>query len=573
MTVSMNILPVLQMVEDISQNTEQMFWMYMPASGKLFLTAQAESLMNWQQQDQPLSLQRFFNRAYGRDKTEGLRQLSEAVERKAGNVDFEFRMRGEDGTVCSWHMKGLRFQTVLKESAAGTDYYAGIMVRKKTGDHHRQQREAAYWDTVTELPNRIMFNYKAAVALEQARETGKSCAVLSLDIDHFKKINDLYGHALGDAVLKAVSQHLNDSLDEDSLLARPGGDEYLILLEHVRDAQTLSSRMDALQRVFSEPFLIAGYSFQISVSGGAAVYPDDGGHLDELIKHADMALHQAKDNGRGRIVRYDSIFGESAVRKNQLSHLMPGALALGEFSVHYQPLMCLDSGELCGAEALLRWNSPEFGSVSPAEFIPIAEETGFIKPLGAWVLEEVVKQIHEWNRTHRHPVPVAINLSAIQLDEEHLCQQILKLINLYSVLPEQIVLEITESVLLASYQATCDKLRILRTAGFRVALDDFGTGYSSLSQLKNLPIDTLKIDKSFIDRLGKDHTEEAIIRTIINLAHILNLDAVAEGVETEAQKEILTAMGCNKIQGYWFGKPTDSSRFAGTWLKPGRSDD
>lgn len=566
MYMDTEILPLFQMIEDIYQNRDQMFWMYTPCGEKLYFTAQVTSLMAIGESDLPLTLPVFFENAFGRDRTDGLRQLKESIAQGSDAVDLEFRMMGKDNVVSHWHMKGLRFSNASIQGDLSGEYYAGVMMHKKLTDYHRQPKEAVYWDSITELPNRLMFNYKAAIALEQARETGKSCAILSIDIDHFKKINDLYGHALGDVVLKAVSLHLNASLGESSLLARPGGDEYLVLLENLEGADALSQHMAGIQNAFTEPILIEDHTFQISVSMGVVIYPEDGTTLDELVKNADMALHLAKDSGRGRYVRYDCLVGESTVRKNQLSHRMPGALASGEFSVHYQPLMGLESDQLCGAEALLRWESPEYGPISPGEFIPIAEETGFIKILGAWVLENVVKQINEWNRTFRRMIPIAINLSAIQLDEDHLCQHILKLINQYSVLPEQIVLEITESALLGSYQATCEKLRILRTAGFQIALDDFGTGYSSLSQLKSLPIDILKIDKSFIDRLGKDHTEDAIIKTIINLAHILNLDAVAEGVETQMQKELLSAMGCNKIQGYWFGRPLECSLFTSTWL-------
>lgn len=566
MDVYTHILPVLQMVEDIFQNQDQMFWMYTLCGEKLYLTSQMRTLIELEEEEHPLTLQTFFSNAFGRDRLEGLKLLTALMEQDADDVDLEFRMMGKDKSLANWHMKGHRFRASDRCEDTREDYYAGVMIHKKAADHFRHQKEAAYWDVITELPNRVMFNYKAAVALEQARETGRNCGILSIDIDHFKKINDLYGHALGDLVLKTISRHLDTSLGAGSLLARPGGDEYLVLLENLDGPDALTQRMLSIQNAFIEPIFMEEYSFQISISMGAVMYPEDGTTLDELVKHADMALHLAKDSGRGRGVRYDSLVGESTVRKNQLSHRMPGALACGEFSVHFQPLMTLRTEEICSAEALLRWNSPEFGQISPGEFIPIAEETGFIKILGAWVLENVVKQINEWNRTFCRMIPIAINLSAIQLDEDHLCQYILKLINQYSVLPEQIILEITESALLGSYQATCEKLRILRTAGFQVALDDFGTGYSSLSQLKSLPIDILKIDKSFIDRLGMDHTEDAIIRTIINLAHILNLEAVAEGVETLVQKELLSVMGCNKIQGYWFGKPLELSQFASTWL-------
>lgn len=566
MEVNRNIIPVLQTLEDILRNREQIFWMITCCDRKIALTAQGNAMIGVQEQDSLMELQTFFNQAFGRDKTEGLQALSKSLDRHDPVIEQEFRMMGRDGTVGSWHMKGHRLYLAEGSSNGCKEYYTGVMVKKKMGSDLRQLKDAVYRDAITELPNRVFFNYKAAVAIEQAREFGKRCAILSLDIDHFNKINDLYGQTLGDVVLRAVSVQLSDSLRGPSLLARPGGDEYLLLLEDLGGTEDLSGRMTAIQGAFSEPVRIDDYSFQISLSAGAVVFPEDGSSLEELIRHADMALRLAKDHGRNRFVRYDSLVGENTARKNQLSHLMAAALGNGEFSVHYQPQMRIDGNRLSGAEALLRWNSPEFGQVSPAEFIPIAEETGFIRALGAWVLETVVAQVSNWNRVYGNPIPIAVNLSALQLEEEHLCQHILKVVSQHSVLPEQIILEITESALLENYQATCEKLRVLRLAGFLIALDDFGTGYSSLSHLKNLPIDILKIDKTFIDRLGENHTEDAIIQTIISLAHILRLEAVAEGVEAQGQRDILGTMGCNKIQGYWFGKPLDNEAFAEKWL-------
>lgn len=437
-----------------------------------------------------------------------------------------------------------------------------ITQRKATEE---EIRYLALYDTMTGLPNRTLFMDRLKQALANAERHGRGLAILFLDLNRFKEINDTQGHGVGDQVLIEVARRFQATLRGEETLARLGGDEFVVVAE-AADQVAAALIAERLQQALAESIATHGHTFSVGVSIGIAFYPEDGVTIDDLLKRADIAMYRAKALGGGSLA-YQSEMSVGLAERMQIAKNLSRAMQAGELELYYQPKVHLDTGILSGAEALLRWNDPERGWISPAEFIPIAEARGMMGALGKWVLQEACRQMKTWQQAGlQFSGRLAINLSAQQLDEADIANSIQEIVRTAGVTPACLELELTESGLMGNVEHAIEIMQTLKEAGFALSIDDFGTGYSSLAYLKRLPADTLKIDISFVRDMLKDHHDYTIVTTIIGMARNLGLKAIAEGVEEAAQAEALLALGCDEAQGYYFGRPESAHVFAQKWL-------
>ena len=426
-------------------------------------------------------------------------------------------------------------------------------------------RYQALHDALTGLPNRTLLLDRVTHSLAGARRRGTSVGVIFLDLDHFKLVNDALGHAVGDVLLMAVARRLADVVRANDTVARLGGDEFVVLCEDIapKDFAAVASCVGA---AFETPIAVQGRELHVSASLGVVIATES--HTpDDLLRDADVAMYKAKERGRARIQVFDEQLRQEAADRFDGEAALRRGIASDEFCVFYQPIVTVATGAPVGVEALIRWRDPQRGLVSPAEFVPLAEETGLIVPLGEWVLAEATRQVQQW-REHLAgcvDLSVAVNLSARQLDVADLVATVRGALARSGLPPEALHLEITETVLMDDVERSIELLGDLRGLGVRLAVDDFGTGYSSLSYLKRLPVDTLKIDRSFVDGLGSDMHDSSIARAIVNLGTALDLDLLAEGVETERQRGALQELGCQLAQGYLWSPPVAADRFP-RWL-------
>ena len=417
-------------------------------------------------------------------------------------------------------------------------------------------RHRALHDRLTDLPNRVLFMDRLEQALARLRRRRSLAAVLFLDFDHFKVINDSLGHHVGDELLTAVAPRLRHALRASDTVAHLGGDEFAILLEDIDgedDAVEMAQRLAAL---FTRPFVIAGGEHFVSASIGIAL-ARGGESAMELVRDADTAMYRAKERGRARYEVFDEATRRRVLTRLRVENDLRRALEREEFSLHYQPIVAMSDRSIVGVEALIRWQHPDRGLVSPAEFVPVAEQNGLIEPIGRWVLERACRQAALWHaaRPDSRPMEIAVNLSAVQLASAGLVDTVQGALSASGLTASLLCLEITETAMLRDPEATGEVLRRLADLGVRVALDDFGTGYSSLSYLPHLPLDTLKIDRSFVDGLGTEAHDTAIVEAIIAMSRALSVGVVAEGVETDCHAQELVRLGCERAQGFYFARP------------------
>ncbi len=426
----------------------------------------------------------------------------------------------------------------------------------------RRMRWMLTHDELTQLPNRTAFNERLDMAVAWAGHSNTSCAVLLLDLDHFQDVNDTLGHEQGDLLLVSVARRISATLPEPAFVARFSGDEFVILLENASMEQAKMAG-ESLLKAISKPFQVSEDKLDIGASLGLVTYPVDGDSASVLMRHADLALHRAKFSGRNCLTAFSRDLADGIQRRVQLEARLKQALQRGEFALHYQPKVEIATGRTVGWEALLRWQSPELGMVSPAEFIPVAEQTGLILPIGEWVLRESCRQLREWQEAGLAVGGVAVNLSTRQFRQQSLAEQVRGALKDSGLAPDMLELEITESAIMDNLASAASVLGELARLGISIAVDDFGTGYSSLSYLKTFPLHALKIDRSFIQDIPGDDNDTAIVRTIIALAESLGLTVVAEGVETEAQLDYLREAGCAQMQGYLFSRPLPPDQCVG----------
>lgn len=450
---------------------------------------------------------------------------------------------------------------VIRDDTGEISQYAAIFSditeRKKTEE---RIKNLAYYDVLTGLPNRRLFTDRLQLAIANAHRHGQLMAIMFLDLDLFKRINDSLGHGIGDQVLVETAARLGHCLREGDTVARLGGDEFTILLpeiEHVEDAAKLAERIIAQVK---QPFIIDDHELYITTSIGIGVYPDDGETVETLIKNADTAMYRAKDLGRNGFQLYTPAMNARSFERLSMEASLRHAVTRGEFRLAYQVKVNMETGRMSGVEALVRWHHPVMGLVSPADFIPLAEDMGVISDIGEWVLREACKQCKHWHDLGLPPVRIAVNVSALQFRETNVPEVVSRALRDTGLSPHFLELELTETVLMQRVDEVVVVLHELRAMGVRISIDDFGTGYSSLSYLKRMPIDALKVDRSFVNDIfdeNDDVTEEGaeIVSTIISLAHNLKMKAIAEGVETAAQATFLHSKGCDEVQGFLISRP------------------
>lgn len=458
----------------------------------------------------------------------------------------------------------------VESSAVAVQYQekpALMIITKNVSERKRQEEQIqrlSNYDALTGLPNRFLLNDRLKQAIARAKRNKNMVAVLFIDLDRFKYINETLNHNVGDLLLQDVSKRLEGCVRECDTVARIGGDEFVIVLTDILrlHCMEIAKRMIS---ALSQPFSIREHELFVTPSIGISLYPDDGMNVDDLIKRAETAMYRAKGEGKNNFQFYtlDMDLTEQMVIENALHHTLKRK-EFDEFCVFYQPKLDLHTGRICGVEALVRWYHPQLGLISPVQFIPIAEETGLILPLGEWVLYTACQQNKKWQEAGFTPIRISVNLSARQL-HVNLIATIERILEETNLEPWWLELEITEGVLMNNVEEVISVLRQLQAKGVTIAIDDFGTGYSSLSYLKRFPVDVIKIDQSFIRHLSEEREDISIVRAIITLCHSLNLRVVAEGVETEDQWQLLKKLRCNEIQGYVVSKPIPGNEFELLW--------
>jgi diguanylate cyclase (GGDEF)-like protein len=424
-----------------------------------------------------------------------------------------------------------------------------------------QLARQAFRDPLTSLPNRALFMDRLAHALTRTERRGEQLAVLFLDLDRFKVVNDSLGHGVGDQLLIGVSQRLAGCLRPEDTIARLGGDEFAILLEDVKDDKGPTSVADRLTGELQQPFVVEGREVVITVSIGIAMSTARRMTPEDILRDADLAMYHAKGKGKARYEVFDKSMNAPAKERMDLELDLRNAVARGEFILHYQPVVELPTGRITEVEALVRWKHPQRGLLFPADFVGLSEETGLIVPLGRWVLHEACRQTRQWQlAAPATKLAISVNLSARQLQQPGLVDEIGAVLRETRLDPGALRLEITETVVMHDAPTTLAKLEALKALGVQLAIDDFGTGYSSLGYLKRFPVDTLKIDRSFVKGIGRDMEDSAIVRAVITVAKSLGLSVTAEGIETADQLDQLRTLGCDHGQGYFFAKPMTSDR-------------
>jgi diguanylate cyclase (GGDEF)-like protein/PAS domain S-box-containing protein len=492
----------------------------------------------------------------GRNTPEDYRAMWQAV-REQGFWQGEMWDRHKGGEI----YPKLMTITTVKNLRGEIDYYIASFsdIREQKAAEERI-RHLAHHDALTGLPNRMHLSIALEQALADAHRANTKVAVMFVDMDRFKVINDTLGHQAGDALLVEVARRLKDCVRESDIVARLGGDEFVVVLAGMTEAGAATSIAGKILSALGLPYEVAGHTLHSSPSIGISVYPLDGTDIATLMKNADTAMYHAKEQGRNNAQYFTAAMNAAAATRLEIEHELRGALDDGQFELHYQPQVHALSGDICSVEALIRWQHPRLGLVSPIDFIPVAEETGLIEPIGAWVLDEACRQLAAWRAAGIDGLGMAVNLSARQLRSPGLVDMVRTALTRHALREDDLELEITESVAMTNPELAIDQLHALRTLGVRLAIDDFGTGYSSLAYLKNLPIQVLKLDRSFVNGIESGGNDAVICAATIALAHSLGLKVVAEGVETPAQQDFLAhTHHCDFLQGYLFGKPLRAS--------------
>lgn len=484
------------------------------------------------------------------------------LARETPTYSTTYRVRRDDGSYI-W----LQANAIALFDEQGKAYYMLGSYTDVTHEmeHHRHLDFLAFHDALTGLPNRVKLQTLTDEAIA-ARSPDGIVVLLFIDLDNFKYVNDSFGHRTGDDLLVAVARRIGDAIDDAAVLARLGGDEFVVLCSAcTADLPTLES---TVRSAFIAPFDIGGQHFYISFSAGIAVAPEDGITFDELLMNADTAMYRSKGERRGRFVRFTSEMNLASIERLRLHNRLRMAVETGAFSLHYQPQVDSQTGMVRGFEALLRWTDPELGTVPPLRFIPACEESGLITRLGEWVLAEASAMARRLNEGSDTPLTVAVNVSVVQLLQGDFCGNAVDIVRRAGASPDMLELEVTESLMMDALETGVRRLNHLSQAGFRIALDDFGSGYSSLNYLRRLPIQMLKLDKAFIDRLPSDPGDSRLIESLIHMARDMNLEVVAEGVESVGQRDALRGFGCHWLQGYLIGRPMPAEgaqRFLAEW--------
>ena len=540
-------------------------WEWRPGSGSGQFSDEMNRILGLQTQLDPPTLETFLKLVPEQDRLPIAHAFRTLIKAGVKN-SLEHRIVHSDGSE----------RVVVQQAEAERDEHGrAILIRGTMQDiTERRAYEArieflASHDALTDLPNRNLLCDRVAQAIAQVRRAKRRLAVLFLDVDRFKFVNDGFGHATGDGLLKAIAARLLTTVRESDTVARLGGDEFVIMLNNLAQAKDAGSIAKRILARLSSPFMVAGRELHVTASLGVSIYPEDGDNSNALLKSADAAMYRAKAQGRDCFQFYTREMTAQANERLELESALRLAMERREFELHYQPKVSLDSGRILGFEALVRWRHPTRGMVSPAQFIPLAEETGLISALGEWVLRTACAQAVAWHAAGYPHLSMAVNLSARQFQQRNIPELVRDVLSASGLGPERVELELTESLLMEDTGTVVGALRQLKEIGVVLSLDDFGTGYSSLSYLKRFPIDVVKIDRSFVCDVTSNADGASLARTIIAMAKSLKLKTVAEGVETKAQLDFLRRNACDAIQGYYFSKPLPATE-ALALLREGR---
>ncbi len=538
-------------------------WEWDLESTSLRCSRQLRRILGFPEQGDPISRESFLARVHPQDR----RLVSHAFERSVRELEpfgVDHRVVLPDGTERIVHTQA----EVVGGEAGETLELAGtvqdITERKQA---EKRLRFLAFHDELTHLGNREFFRARLRQALAQARRHGRSVAILFLDLDHFKRINDTLGHSVGDQLLQRVAERLRNCTregdfvsrshdeDGDATVSRFGGDEFIVMLAEIGEPEDAARVARRVLEVLSQPFRLQQHEVVIGASVGIAVFPHDGDDVETMLRNADAAMYHAKERGRNNFQFYESSMNTVAMRRLELEGELRKAVERQQLHVHYQPKLDLRSGHISGVEALLRWTHPALGAVSPAEFVPVAEQGGLILSIGEFVLRAACNQARFWQDAGLPPVRVSVNLSAHQFAAEGLVATVRRVLTETGLDPRWLELEITESVLMENERLAVAAMEEMQGIGIVVSLDDFGTGYSSLSYLKRFRVNAVKIDRCFVRDIASDPEDAAIIGAIISIARALRMKVIAEGVETEAQRDFLIERGCDEMQGYLYSRP------------------
>jgi len=543
----------------------------------------ADGVMVIDLNDRIVAINPAFTRITGYSESEAVGQDATITRSLRHDVVFYQRMRSDlaesgfwRGEIWKRRKNGelyLEWRTVsaVRDNTGAVTHHAAVFSDiTKLKESQDKLDHLAHHDPLTALPNRLLFYDRLQHALLRAARDGEQLAILFIDLDRFKNVNDTLGHHVGDELLKQVAGALAAQLREGDTLARLGGDEFIVLLEDIDGVAGAGNVATKLVAMFEQPFMISGHELFVTGSVGISMYPNDAADLNMLIRNADVAMYQAKARGRnGHQFYAPSMSGEGVLRL-RLETMLRHSIEKDEIFLNYQPQVEIDSGSLTGVEALVRWNHPELGLVAPERFIPLAEDTGFIHQLGKWVLNEACRQMIRWQQAGLFVPKIAVNLSVRQFERGSIVAMVADILRETGLAPHRLQLEVTESVIMNTGDALVF-INDLHAIGVGLAIDDFGTGYSSLAYLKQLPVQTLKIDRSFIQDILTDSNDEAIAIAIIQLGKALNLSVIAEGVEAEAQAAFLLRHGCNLAQGYLYGRPELAQALLERWRAPARA--
>jgi len=509
------------------------------------------------------------------DDRQSVQILTEQSIDKGESFNVEFSVKLEDAA----EMRRVRLEAepfTIDRSKACTHMLGTVQDITDRVLAQEQMHNLAYYDVVTGLPNRAQLNERMSRMLRNAERNESKFAVLFLDLDHFKQVNDTYGHDIGDELLQEVSERLTNVVRDSDSIARPhqrgydenrftvarlGGDEFVVLLGDINRAEDAARVADRIAEFVGKPYHLANSKMNVTTTIGISVFPADGVDCETLLKNADIAMYHAKQSGRDGYQFYSSGIHERAMERFSLERDLRRAIESEALTLVYQPKISVSTGELDGIEALVRWNHPSRGSISPAEFIPLAEETGLILPLGRWVFREACQQIQAWINAGMIPTIMSVNCSAIQFSRGDVEADISDALQVSGLDPHYLEIEITESLLIDDLDGGINRLNQLKAIGIQVSVDDFGTGFTSLSNLAKLPADRLKIDQSFVAELDSNSSSKAIVSSIITLGHNLDMQVVAEGVESDSQFNILSEVGCDEVQGYFISYPLSAEEF------------
>jgi diguanylate cyclase (GGDEF)-like protein len=488
----------------------------------------------------------------------------------SGNQDIEFAIRALRVGAFDYISKPLDLRHVEASVERALNHYNVLKENrryKEQLEHLLQQRTAqvdwlAYYDTVTQLPNRALFEDRLTQACAIAKASEQSLGVLFISLDQFKKVNDSLGHGPGDILLREFAERLKSCIGKSDTVARFGSDEFALLRTQIDGTKDVIETIGALSQVLKFSFDLPGHELFATASVGVSLFPLDGEDCQTLLKHAGAALYKAKKSGGANYQFFTADMHDLATRRLALESSLRRAIQNKEFLLYYQPRVSVDSLAITGVEALVRWQHPQLGLISPSEFIPLAEDTGLIVPIGEWVLRTACLQGRRWREQGFAPIHIGVNISARQFHDQDLTQTVIRILEETGWSPKYLELELTESSIMQDAEFAADMLTRLKNMGINISIDDFGTGFSSLGSLKRLPIDALKIDQSFVREATTDPDDAALVMAIITLAHNLRLRVVAEGVGTEDQLRFLQLLRCDEIQGYFFSKPLPADKLA-----------